>query len=82
MQDLVKFLTAETVYPVRRCEVTATEKKRYYQAQYDIESELLDCTSSVVPSHPNNYDILERKYNVLVLLLAYPTLTTKVSKSS
>jgi Beige/BEACH domain/PH domain associated with Beige/BEACH/WD domain, G-beta repeat len=70
MQDLVAF-SLKTAANVRFKNGAKTEEAR---AQYDIESELLDCTLQLYSSHPNNYDILERKYNVLSLfLIAYPT---------
>lgn len=71
VEDLVKF-SLQTASKVRfKGDATNEENAR---AQYDIESELLDCTLQLYSSHPNNYDILERKYNVLSLfLIAYPT---------
>jgi len=71
MQELVKF-SLQTASRVRFSGDPLPEEEA--RAQYDIESELLDCTLQLYSSHPDNYDILERQYNVLTLfLLAYPT---------
>ncbi|CAB9525813.1 expressed unknown protein [Seminavis robusta] len=64
MQYLVNF-SLKTAAKVRFTNGSTSEESR---AQYDIESELLDCTLQLYSSHPNNYDILERKYNVSLSL--------------
>ena len=71
MQELVKY-SLQTASKVRF--TTNTEGREEPRPEFDVESELLDCTLQLYSSHPNNYDILERKHNVLTLfLLAYPT---------